>query len=152
MDAATGSESSALTVQTTWRSQLHQANLRVTKQRLAVLEAIGEHPHSTADNIHASVRAALPQITVQSIYTIIKSLVAAQLIRKLDLPDSGARYELEEHDNHHHVVCRSCGKVENVPCAVGEAPCLQPQAHHGMTIEMAEVIYQGVCQDCAFAA
>lgn len=154
MDAETGSASSAPTVQTpeVWRSQLRKANLRVTKQRLAVLEAIEHHPHAIAEDILARVRTTLPAITVQSIYTIINSLTAARLIRKLDLPDSPARYELEEHDNHHHVVCRSCGKIENVPCAVGDAPCLQPQAHHGMTIEIAEVIYQGVCQDCASAA
>lgn len=151
MDAETRS---APTVQAreAWRSQLHRANLRVTKQRLAVLEAIEHHPHTVAEDIHGSVRTALPEITVQSIYTIINALLAAGVIRKLDLPNSPARYELEEHDNHHHVVCRCCGRIENVSCAVGEAPCLQPQAHHGMTIQIAEVIYQGVCQDCASAA
>src|SRR5699024_8575406 len=110
------------------------------------------HPHTVAEDIHGSVRTALPEITVQSIYTIIHALLAAGVIRKLDLPNSPARDELEEHDSHHPAVCGGCGRIEHVQSAMSEARCVQPQAHHGMTIQIAEVIYQGVCQGCASAA
>lgn len=131
--------------------QLRAAGLRATKQRLAVLSVVEHQPHSTAEEILASVRVKLPEITVQSIYVVTSSLLDAGLVRKLDLPNSPARYELEYHDNHHHAVCRYCGRIEDIACAIGDAPCLHPAGHHEMTIEVAEVVYHGVCRDCASA-
>ena len=133
----------------TGRSQLRAAGLRATKQRVAVLSAVRYHPHSTAEQLLHVVRHDLPEITVQSIYVVISSLVSCGLVRKLDLPESPARYEMEGHDNHHHAVCRYCGRIEDVPCPVGQAPCLHPESDQAMTIEVAEVIYLAVCDDCA---
>lgn len=133
---------------TDWRLQLRSENLRITKQRLAVITAVEQQPHATADQLLQMVRKQLPQITIQSIYIVISSLIKAGLVGKLDLPQSAARYELERHDNHHHVVCRDCGRIEDVTCALGEAPCLHPEDHHGMIIDIAQVVYQGVCHDC----
>ncbi len=133
----------------TGHSRLRAAGLRATKQRLAVLSAVDHQPHSTAEELLHLVRHDLPEITVQSIYVVIGSLVSSGLVRKLDLPESPARYEMEGHDNHHHAVCRYCGRIEDIPCPVGEAPCLHPEGDHTMTIEVAEVIYLAVCDDCA---
>lgn len=134
-----------------WRVALRSAGLRATKQRLAVLDAIGRRPHGTVEEIHHEVRTDLATITIQSVYVVISSLVTAELVRKLELPDSPARYELEDDDNHHHAVCRYCGRIEDIACVTGEAPCLQPEAHPEMTIEVAEVVYSAVCHECAFA-
>ncbi|HEY4557161.1 MAG TPA: Fur family transcriptional regulator [Enteractinococcus sp.] len=134
-----------------WRTQLRDAGLRATKQRLAVLEAIEREPHGTVEAILDDVRSDLPAITIQSVYVVINSLVAAELVRKLDLPGSPARYELEVHDNHHHALCRYCGRIEDIACVTGEAPCLHPEAHPDMTIEVAEVVYMAVCHECALS-
>ena len=132
-----------------WRSKLRDVGLRATKQRLAVLEAIERQPHGTVDDIHHDVRSVLPTITIQSVYVVISSLVSAELVRKLELPGSPARYELEVNDNHHHAVCRYCGRIEDIACVTGKAPCLHPEAHPGMIIELAEVVYSAVCHECA---
>ncbi|WBL19039.1 MULTISPECIES: Fur family transcriptional regulator [Citricoccus] len=132
----------------TWAARLRQTGLRVTKQRLAVLNALETLPHSTADDILQSVRATLPDMTVQSIYIVLHSLVDVGLARKLDLPDSAARYETRVDDNHHHAVCVHCGRIEDVACAVGHAPCLTPSHDHGMSIQIADVVYHGVCSNC----
>ena len=134
-----------------WRTALRNAGLRATKQRLAVLEAIRHQPHGTVEEILDQVRTDLPTITIQSVYVVISSLVSAELVRKLELPGSPARYELEGHDNHHHAVCRYCGRIEDIACVTGQAPCLHPEAHPGMTIEVAEVVYSAVCHECALA-
>jgi len=134
-----------------WRTKLRDAGLRATKQRLVVLEAIENQPHGTVDDILHDVRMVLPTITIQSVYVVISSLVSAELVRKLELPGSPARYELEVNDNHHHAVCRHCGRIEDIACVTGEAPCLHPEAHPGMTIELAEVVYTAVCHECALA-
>lgn len=132
-----------------WRTALRDAGLRATKQRLAVLEAIKRQPHGTVEAIHDQARTELPTITIQSVYVVISSLVTADLVRKLELPGSPARYELEGHDNHHHAVCRHCGRIEDIACVTGSAPCLHPEAHPGMTIEVAEVVYSAICHECA---
>ncbi|WGH84960.1 Fur family transcriptional regulator [Auritidibacter ignavus] len=132
-----------------WRPELREAGLRVTKQRLAVLEALEATPHQTADNVLDMVRRTLPGITVQSIYTVIHSLVHVGLLRKLELPNSPARYEPELNDNHHHVVCTECGRIDDVSCAVGHAPCMHPEGYHGMKITVAHVVYHGICTECA---
>lgn len=137
-----------------WATRLRAAGLRVTKQRLAVLDALQQDPHTTAESVLSQVRTSLPEITVQSVYTVLNSLTAAGLLRRLDLAGQPARYETqvdEVSDNHHHAVCTVCGRIEDVPCALGHAPCLVPSETHGMTIHVADVIYQGVCADCAAA-
>lgn len=134
-----------------WRPTIRSAGLRATKQRLAVLGAVERLPHGTVEELFDGVRRELPQITIQSVYVVLSSLVAADIVRKLDLPGSPARYELEANDNHHHAVCRYCGRIEDIACVTGKAPCLHPEAHHDMTIEVAEVVYTAVCHECALA-
>lgn len=134
-----------------WSQALRSAGLRVTRQRLAVIDAVIQKPHGTIEDILDEVRSHLPTITIQSVYFVMNSLVAADLVRKLELPNSPARYEVEDHDNHHHAVCRYCGKIEDVACVTAEAPCLRPEAHIDMTIEVAEVIFTAVCHECATA-
>ncbi|QCU78706.1 transcriptional repressor [Citricoccus sp. SGAir0253] len=132
-----------------WAARLRGAGLRVTRQRLAVLDALDHSPHATADQVLEHVRRSLPEITVQSVYTVLHSLTDAGLLRQLDLANSPARYETRVEDNHHHAVCTACGRIEDVACAVGHAPCLTPAETHGMTIRVADVVYQGLCADCA---
>lgn len=131
-----------------WAARIREAGLRVTKPRLAVLDALERTPHATADEVLAAVREVLPGITVQSIYVVLHSLTDAGLLRQLDLAQSPARYETRVADNHHHAVCTVCGRIEDVACAVGQPPCLAPTETRGMTIHVADVVYQGVCADC----
>ncbi|MHA7279303.1 Fur family transcriptional regulator [Arthrobacter sp. MDT2-2] len=138
-----------------WSEALHSSHRRVTRQRLAVLAAVEQSPHATADDAAAAVRAALPHITVQSVYVILADLTDLGLLRRIDTPHSPARYETRVGDNHHHAVCTGCGRIEDVDCAVGHAPCLTPEwspGAHRMTIQIAEVLYQGLCDDCRSAA
>ncbi|MDI3331288.1 MAG: Fur family transcriptional regulator [Micrococcus sp.] len=132
-----------------WAARVRASGLRVTKQRLAVLDALDHAPHATADQVLDRVRQSLPDITVQSVYTVLHSLTDAGLLRQLDLANSPARYETRVADNHHHAVCTECGRIEDVACAVGHAPCLTPAETHGMAIRVADVVYQGLCADCA---
>ncbi|MFC7403144.1 Fur family transcriptional regulator [Citricoccus sp. GCM10030269] len=147
--AASTTQDSTGTASLIWAGRLRAAGLRVTKQRLAVLDALHQIPHASADEVLAHVRQTLPEITVQSIYTVLHSLTDVALIRQLDLANSPARYETRVADNHHHAVCTQCGRIEDVTCAVGHAPCLSPAETHGMTIQVADVVYQGLCADCA---
>ncbi|KNC19395.1 Fur family transcriptional regulator [Arthrobacter sp. RIT-PI-e] len=137
-----------------WSAALRTSGRRVTRQRLAVLAAVGQHPHSTADDAVAAVRAELPQITVQSVYVVLADLTGLGLLRRIETPHSPARYETRVGDNHHHAICTGCGRIEDVDCAVGHAPCLTPEWSPGarrMTIRIAEVMYQGLCDDCRAA-
>ena len=134
---------------TSWSQALRATGLRVTRQRLAVIDAVIRKPHGTIEDIHDEVRSDLPRITIQSVYFVMNSLVTAGIVRKLELPGSPARYEVEGHDNHHHAICRFCGRIEDVACVTGTAPCLRPEAHVDMTIEVAEVIFTAVCHECA---
>ena len=131
-----------------WTTGLRARGRRVTKQRLAVLHAVQEHPHSTADIIVQAVRERIPAITVQSVYVILADLTDIDLLRKFEPPGTPALYETRTGDNHHHAFCVRCGKVEDVDCAVGSAPCLTPSDFHGMALFSADVLYQGVCVDC----
>jgi Fe2+ or Zn2+ uptake regulation protein len=138
-----------------WSAALHTAGRRVTRQRLAVLSAVDRLPHATADDAAAAVRAGLPHITVQSVYVILADLTEIGLLRRIEAPHSPARYETRVGDNHHHAICTGCGRIEDVDCAVGHAPCLTPDWSPGarrMTIQIAEVMYQGLCDDCRSAA
>lgn len=131
-----------------WTTSLRSKGRRVTKQRLAVLHAVQDHPHATADTLVHAVRERIPAITVQSVYVILADLTDIDLLRKFEPPGTPALYETRTGDNHHHAFCVRCGKVQDVDCAVGSAPCLTPSDFHGMALFSADVLYQGVCEDC----
>ncbi|TDO12165.1 MULTISPECIES: Fur family transcriptional regulator [unclassified Mycolicibacterium] len=128
--------------------QLRTAQLRVTRPRVAVLEAVHSHPHADTDTIFGAVRAGLPDVSRQAVYDVLHALTAAGLVRRIQPSGSVARYESRVGDNHHHVVCRSCGVIGDVDCAVGDAPCLTPSEHNGFVLDEAEVVYWGLCPDC----
>lgn len=128
---------------------LRDAGLRVTRPRLAVFDAVRRHPHSDTDTLISAARAEVPEVSHQAVYDTLHVLTEAGLVRRIQPQGSLARYEARVGDNHHHAVCRSCGAVEDVDCAVGEAPCLEPSDAHGFQIETAEVVYWGLCPACA---
>ena len=127
---------------------LRQADLRVTRPRLSVLAAVHEQPHADTESIIEVVRDDLGEVSHQAIYDVLRALTAAGLVRRIQPSGSVARYEARVGDNHHHVVCRSCGAIADADCAVGGAPCLTASDDHGFAIDEAEVIYWGVCPDC----
>lgn len=128
--------------------RLREAELRVTRPRVAVLSAIHEHPHSDTDSIITLVRADLGEVSHQAVYDVLRALTASGLIRRIQPLGSVARYEARVGDNHHHVVCRECGAIADVDCATGQTPCLTASDDHGYRIDEAEVIYWGLCPDC----
>jgi Fe2+ or Zn2+ uptake regulation protein len=128
---------------------LRGATLRVTRPRVAVLSAVHAHPHADTDSIIGAVRSELSDVSHQAVYDVLRALTAAGLVRRIQPSGSVARYESRVGDNHHHVVCRSCGVIADVDCAVGETPCLIASDDRGFLIDEAEVIYWGVCSDCA---
>ena len=130
-------------------AQLRDAGLRVTRPRLAVIEALGRQPHADADSIAEAARAELGTVSTQAIYDVLKAFTAAGLVRRIEPAGSPARFELRVGDNHHHVVCRSCGAIADVDCAHGSAPCLTASDDHGFSIDEAEVTYWGICPECA---
>lgn len=127
---------------------LREADLRVTRPRRAVLRAVHEHAHADTDTLIAAVRAEL-DVSHQAVYDVLRALTDAGLVRRIQPAGSLARYEARVGDNHHHVVCRSCGVIADVDCAVGEAPCLTAAGDHGFTVDEAEVVYWGLCADCS---
>ena len=129
-------------------SLLRENGIQVTAQRLAVLRAVSGRPHSTADTIAEDVRADIGAISRQAVYDTLGMLVEKGLIRRIQPAGSPARYEDRVGDNHHHIICRSCGLTVDVDCAVGEPPCLTAGADSGFQIEVAEVIYWGTCPEC----
>lgn len=128
---------------------LRTADLRVTRPRVAVLEAVEAHPHADTETVFGVVRTGLPEVSRQAVYDVLAALTSAGLVRKIQPSGSVARYESRVGDNHHHVVCRSCGVIADVDCAVGTAPCLTPSDYNGFVLEEAEVIYWGLCPACA---
>ncbi|QRZ62017.1 Fur family transcriptional regulator [Rothia sp. ZJ932] len=131
-----------------WTAGLRTQGRRVTKQRLAVLDAVHRSPHSTAEAIVDAVRQELPSITVQSVYVVLADLVDIEMLRKFQPPGTPALYETRTGDNHHHALCIKCLTVEDVECTVGHAPCLTPEQSHGMQLLSADVIYRGICANC----
>ena len=127
---------------------LRSASLRVTRPRVAVLDAVQEHPHADTESLIGAVRAHLPEVSHQAVYDSLKALTIAGLVRRIQPSGSVSRYEARVGDNHHHVVCRSCGDIADVDCAVGSAPCLAADKTHGFAIDEAEVIYWGTCPAC----
>ncbi|MFF5175204.1 Fur family transcriptional regulator [Micromonospora sp. NPDC000089] len=130
-------------------AQLRAVSLRVTRPRLAVLAALRDHPHVDTDTVIALVRADLPTVSHQAVYDVLRVLTEAGLVRRIQPARATARYESRVGDNHHHVVCRSCGAIADVECAVGHAPCLTASDDHGFVVDEAEVVYWGTCPDCA---
>ncbi|WP_375475607.1 Fur family transcriptional regulator [uncultured Jatrophihabitans sp.] len=128
---------------------LRDAELRVTRPRLAVLTAVHERPHADTEAIIGLVRAEIGEVSHQAVYDVLRALTAAGLVRRIVPAGSVARYEARVGDNHHHVVCRSCGVIADVDCAVGATPCLTAEDDHGFVIDEAEVVYWGVCASCS---
>ncbi len=131
---------------------LRAAGLRVTRPRLAVLDAVHAHPHLDTDALIGAARARLDTVSHQAVYDVLRVLADRGLVRRIQPQGSVARYEARVGDNHHHLVCRSCGAISDVDCATGAAPCLTPSADGGFVVDEAEVIYWGRCRSCASAA
>jgi Fur family transcriptional regulator, stress-responsive regulator len=131
--------------------ELRGAGLRVTAARVALLETVREGDHLGVEAIATQVRARLGHISLQAVYEALHALTAAGLIARIETPGSPARFEGRIGDNHHHLVCRSCGAVADVDCAVGHAPCLTASDDHGFTIDEAQVIFWGLCPTCTIA-
>jgi Fur family transcriptional regulator, stress-responsive regulator len=128
---------------------LRAAALRVTRPRLAVLAAVHDHPHADTDSIIGVVRTDARDVSRQAVYDVLHALTAAGLVRRIQPSGSVARYESRTADNHHHVVCRTCGAIEDVDCAVGETPCLTASDDRGFAVDEAEVVYWGTCPRCS---
>ena len=138
-----------------YADRLRMADLRVTRPRVAVLEAVNANAHADTETIFTAVREGLPDVSRQAVYDVLNALTAVGLVRRIQPLGLVARYESRVGDNHHHVVCRSCGIIADVDCAVGEAPCLTPSDDNdvldGFVLDEAEVIYWGMCPDCSTA-
>jgi Fur family transcriptional regulator, stress-responsive regulator len=128
---------------------LRAAELRVTRPRVAVLAVVHDHPHADTDSILSAVRAELGAVSHQAVYDVLRALTDAGLVRRIQPTGLLARYESRVADNHHHVVCRTCGAIADVDCAVGVTPCLTAADDHGFSIDEAEVIYWGQCPACS---
>lgn len=130
-------------------SALREHGLHVTPQRLAVLDAVASHQHATADAVIEEVRSTIGTISRQAVYDSLSALVEAGILRRIEPAGSPARFETRVGDNHHHVVCRTCGSLADVDCAVGDAPCLTAASDQDFVIDEAEVVYWGTCPQCA---
>jgi Fur family ferric uptake transcriptional regulator len=130
---------------------LRGARLRVTRPRLAVLAAVHDHPHADTSSIIGFAREDLGDVSLQAVYDVLRALTAAGLVRRIHPPGSVARYESRVGDNHHHLVCRSCGAITDIDCTVGSAPCLTAADDHGYVLDEAEVTYWVLCPGCSTA-
>ena len=135
-----------------YASVLRGASLRVTRPRLAVLAAVHEHPHVDTESVIHHVRTDLGTVSHQAVYDVLRALTDAGLLRRIQPAGASARYESRVGDNHHHVVCRSCGAIADVDCAVGHTPCLTASDDHGFVVDEAEVVYWGICPACSTAS
>ena len=131
---------------------LREQGVQVTAQRLAVLRAVSGRPHGTADDVAEDVRSEIGAISRQAVYDALGILAKKGLIRRIQPAGSSARYEDRIGDNHHHLICRTCGKTVDVDCAVGDTPCLTAATDSGYQIDEAEVIYWGTCPECLAAS
>lgn len=132
--------------------QLRRAGLRVTAPRQSVLQWLAEHPHATAEQIRSGVRQRLGSVSTQAVYDVLAACTRAGLVRRIEPAGHPARFERRTDDNHHHLVCRSCGRTEDIDCAVGARPCLTPSDDHGYVVDEAEVVFWGLCPTCHTAA
>lgn len=133
---------------------LKETGLRATPGRIAALRFLDAHPHSTVAQLHEGISVELPTLSMQSVHNVVNDLSARLLLRRLEVPgDGAARYETRTRDNHHHIRCVVCGRIEDVDCVVGEAPCLEPEPVEGMgTVLSAEITFRAICTDCEAAA
>jgi Fur family ferric uptake transcriptional regulator len=127
---------------------LRSAHLRITRPRIAVLGEVYAHPHADVETIAAAARARLGSVSTQTVYDVLRVLTDVGLVRHIELAGSAARFEARVGDNHHHLVCRHCGVIEDVDCAIGQAPCLEPSDRRGFAVDEAEVTYWGSCSAC----
>lgn len=127
---------------------LREAGLRVTQPRVAVLDDLLTHPHATAEHVSTRVRVRLGKVSTQAVYDVLAALRAAGLVRRIQPAGSPAVFETRTDDNHHHVVCRSCGRITDVDCAAGSPPCLVPSDDAGYLLDEAEVLFWGLCPRC----
>jgi len=127
---------------------VRSAGLRVTASRVAVLRSLSRCPHADTETVIRQVRAELGSVSPQAVYNVLAAFVEAGLVRRIEPAGSLALYELRVADNHHHVVCRKCGAVQDVDCALGRRPCLTPSDTHGYVLDEAEVTYWGICPAC----
>lgn len=132
----------------TYEEMLRSRGLRVTAIRIAMLETLAQNPHTGADQVLLLVRAKLGTASVQAVYDALHALTEAGLVNEIEPAGHPARYELRVGDNHHHVICTGCGRIEDVDCSIGHAPCLTPSQSHDFAIEIAEVTYWGICGTC----
>ncbi|MDQ2802133.1 MAG: transcriptional repressor [Pseudomonadota bacterium] len=130
-------------------TRIRASGLRITRQRVAVLEAVDTAPHASAASVLKAVSATLPDVSHQAVYDCLADLTAAGQLRRFTIDGGPARYETRTHDNHHHFVCRMCGDLSDVDCAVGAAPCLLITDPGGFVVDEAEIIYRGQCARCA---
>lgn len=131
-----------------FEDQLRDAGLRVTKPRISALEELRDNPHSSADQVRQGVERRLGSVSTQAIYDVLHTLTKKQILREVEPHGSVPLYELARHDNHHHLVCRACRKIINIPCVIGAAPCLTPSDDHGFELDEAEVVFWGRCPQC----
>jgi Fur family ferric uptake transcriptional regulator len=131
---------------------LRATGMRLTGPRLAVLTEVWNNPHADVDTIAAAARKKLGSVSTQAVYDVLHALTQADLIRRIEPAGSPARFEARVGDNHHHIVCRYCGAIADVDCAMGQRPCLEASDPHGYIIDEAEVTYWGICPDCATRA
>jgi Fur family ferric uptake transcriptional regulator len=129
--------------------QLRAAGLRVTAPRVAVLGYLAGSPHATAEQIATAVRERLGSVSTQAVYDVLNAYTASGLVRRIEPAGHPARYETRTHDNHHHVVCRRCGRTEDVDCVAGARPCLDPSSTAGFVVDEAEIVFWGLCPDCS---
>lgn len=128
--------------------RLRSVGLRVTRPRLAVLAEVAAHPHADVDTIAVGARVRTGSVSTQAVYDVVHALTGAGLLRRIEPAGSPARFEIATGDNHHHLVCRACGQIVDVPCATGQTPCLTASDAAGYLIDEAEVTYWGVCATC----
>jgi len=138
----------ATAANTRYRQELRGASLRATSGRMAVLGALEASPHATAETVFALISGDLPGTSPQAVYLVLNDLTRAGLIRRFEPAGSAALYERRIGDNHHHLVCDSCGTVQDVDCVVGQAPCLTPSGDNGFRVREAEVTFWGLCERC----
>jgi Fur family ferric uptake transcriptional regulator len=128
---------------------IRAAGLRVTEPRRAVFDALRERPHAKADDVLARVLTTVPGTSLQSVYNALSDFADAGLVRRIEPAGHPGMFELRASDNHHHLICSECGRIEDVDCVVGSAPCLTPSHDHGFDVRVAEVTFWGVCAPCA---
>ena len=131
-----------------WAERLRGVGLRVTQPRLAVLDVVYAAPHLSADQVAERVRSGIGAVSTQAIYDALNTLTDHHILRRFEPAGSAMKFEIATGDNHHHLVCRVCGTVTDVPCTIGSTPCAMPEETHGYEVEEAEVTYWGICPAC----